>query len=104
VRRGACVLHRVHRVLCLLQSHSSGRHGRWPAAQPQPAATHAGAPPGPPSYAGDDQRNIVAVEATALLELGRRSSAQPIIAELERRGYRDADFVKRRHARSKRSA
>ena len=52
----------------------------------------------------DAQTEILAVEATVLLELGRGSDAQPIIAELERRGYRDANFVKRLHARSERTA
>jgi tetratricopeptide (TPR) repeat protein len=52
----------------------------------------------------DPQTEVLAVEADALLDLGRRSDAQSVVAELQRRGYREPSFVKRLRARPERTA
>jgi serine/threonine protein kinase len=48
------------------------------------------------------ETELLAVHATALLELGRENDAAPIVAELTRRGYRKPSFLRlvRKHQRS----
>jgi serine/threonine protein kinase len=42
----------------------------------------------------DPETEILAVQAAALLYLGRQSDAKPVVAELDRRGYRPPTFVR----------
>jgi tetratricopeptide (TPR) repeat protein len=50
----------------------------------------------------DPETELLAVQAAALLDLGRRDDARPVVAELTRRGYRRPAFVRlaREHTQS----
>jgi tetratricopeptide (TPR) repeat protein len=50
----------------------------------------------------DPETELLAVQAAALLDLGRRDDAKPVVAELTRRGYRRPTFVQlvREHVQS----
>ncbi|MBK5189794.1 MAG: hypothetical protein JJD97_16240, partial [Gemmatimonadaceae bacterium] len=42
----------------------------------------------------DPETEILAVQAAALIDLGKREEAKPVVAELTRRGYRRPTFVR----------